>query len=128
MSCCLCYFQISSLTVLSLEWPRILLRMLNHLVYQKYIILSRLCTTSICQINKSNFHIFTLNCNINISLNSRKNNLILVDFWRWYKAKQKYRGMFETKKSGTRQVRERFASTLEHVQVQKWDRTRRPKE
>ena len=44
------------------------------------------------------------------------------------KAKEKYRGMFETQSPETRQVQERLVSTLEHLQVQKWDRTKCPDE
>ena len=45
-------------------------------------------------------------------------------------SKQKYQGMFEIKKKNpeTRQVQERLVSTLEHMQVQKWDRTWCPEE
>ena len=44
-----------------------------------------------------------------------------------YKVKQKYRGMFETQKSGKKTSSgKRLVSTLEHMQFQKWDRTRCP--
>ena len=36
--------------------------------------------------------------------------------------------MFETQGPETRQVQERLVSTLEHLQVPKWDRTRCPEE
>ena len=45
----------------------------------------------------------------------------LTSYW----AKEKYRGVFgEFKGPETRQVQERLVSTLEHMQVPKWDRTR----
>ena len=45
-----------------------------------------------------------------------------------YKAKEKYQGIFEIQSPEKRQVQERLVSTLEHMQVPKWDRTRCPEE
>ena len=36
--------------------------------------------------------------------------------------KQKYRGMFETQKSGNKTSSGKLISTLEHLQVPKWDK------
>ena len=45
-----------------------------------------------------------------------------------FEAKEKYRGYSKFKSPETRKVQERLVSTLEHMQVPKWDRTRCPEE
>ena len=44
------------------------------------------------------------------------------------KQKRSTEGCSKFKSPETRQVQERLVSTLEHMQVPKWDRTRRPEE
>ena len=44
------------------------------------------------------------------------------------KQKRSTEGYSKFKSPETRQVQERLVSTLEHMQVQKWDRTRCPEE
>ena len=45
-----------------------------------------------------------------------------------YNAKRSTEGYSKFKSPETRQVQERLVSTLEHMQVPKWDRTRCPEE
>ena len=60
-------------------------------------------------------------------------NNILTQKWNSFKAKEKYRGMFETQKSGNKTSSGEIGLDIsfiyiEHMQVPKWDRTRCPEE
>ena len=54
--------------------------------------------------------------------------LFLSWYSNWYEQNRSTEGCSKLKSPETRQVQERFVSTLEHLQVQKWDRTRCPEE
>ena len=57
-----------------------------------------------------------------------RHNLVVSRNTTLEEAKEKYRGVSKFKSPETRQVQERVVSTLEHMQVPKWDRTRCPEE
>ena len=52
----------------------------------------------------------------------------IVYITRVYKQNRSTVGCSKLRMSETRQVQERLVSTLEHMQVPKWDRTRCPEE